>query len=448
MGSKNGAQQAPAPNPLLVGKAQTDSNVNTAIANSIIGNANEITPWGTVSYRQLEPTHVGGTSGTGLYGLSGSSGTDNLVGSQGRDRFGVTPKTGMIDRHGGYGGNSINSGYDIPQFEKTIRLSDAEQKLFDQQHQLGSDLNTLAIGQTKRLTDVLGRPIDTNGLPTSGNFNIQDPRLSTVGDGAGGDIYHSFADAGPIQRSIGPTNYEQARKSVEDAYFSRINPQLDRDREALESKLIGQGLVRGTEAFNTAMDESNRQANDARAVAVREGGQEQSRLAALDLAKGQFANTAQGQQFQELAQRAGFANSAQAQEFAQTLQRAGFNNAQIQQMFANKTNLAQLQDTSRERALQERLAMRNQPINEIAALMKGGQVTAPQFAQYHGGQVGGTDIGGMYYKSAEMDAAARAAEANRQAAMTNALIGGVAGLGGAGLYGIGKSDWFSNLMKG
>ena len=48
----NTPDPAPAPNPYAVAGAQTGSNIGTALANTMLGNANEYTPWGNVEYTQ------------------------------------------------------------------------------------------------------------------------------------------------------------------------------------------------------------------------------------------------------------------------------------------------------------------------------------------------------------------------------------------------------------
>ena len=78
------------------------------------------------------------------------------------------------------------------------------------------------------------------------------------------------------------------------------------------------------------------------------------------------------------------------------------------------------------------LTERNQPLNEIGALMSGGQVQMPQFQQTPTASVQGTDIAGMIYNNY-----------NQQMQQQNAMMGGLAGLGGAALGG-----WASGGFRG
>jgi hypothetical protein len=283
----------PPPDPYATAAAQTGSNVMTAQANAVLGNANEKSVLGNVNY--------------------------NITGYQKI----TDPTTGKT--------------YDIPKYERIQTLSPSQQRLYDQQVKVGQGLNTLAIEQTGKIRGLMSKPVDTKGLPNA------------------------------------PGNTEAYRQQVEQGLLSRMNPQLDRDRSALETKLINQGLVRGSEAFNQALDESNRQANDARTQVFLASGSE-----------------------------------GRAQE--------------------------QQQATNRERAFQERVATRNQPINEITALLSGGQVTMPQFTGYRPANMSETPVGQYVYNSAQMEQDAWRTQAQMKAANSGAIAGAVGNVLGAGLY--------------
>ncbi|MCC6889613.1 MAG: tail fiber domain-containing protein [Hyphomicrobiales bacterium] len=195
--------------------------------------------------------------------------------------------------------------YAVPRFTQTTTLSPTEQALYDQQSSLRHGINRLALDQTARLPDHLSRPLDLAGLP-------------------------------PVDNDL-----DAARARIEQALFDRLNPQLERDRAALENRLVNQGLQRGTEAFGNAMDQHNRQANDQRLAIVTRGLQEQQALSDMALAQ-------------------------------------------------------------RSRALQELLASRNQPIGEVTALMNAGQASLPAMPAYRPGEVAGTDVSGNVYGAAAL----------------------------------------------
>jgi hypothetical protein len=273
MGKKSGPQPQAAPDPAKVAEAQTGSNIGTAIAQAAIGNANVVGPTGSTNYNI-----TGNTKWT-------------------------DPSSGRV--------------YEIPQYTQTTTLSPEQQSLYNQQTQLGGQLNQLALDQTGRLTDHLGKPIDTSTLPQRGEMPT--------------------------------TDFSADRARVEEAMFNRINPQLERDRASLETNLVNQGFQRGTEAFNQAMGDHGRNVNDARLAITERGLGEQQGL------------------------------------YGMGLQTAQFNNQ------------------NRQQALQESLALRNQPINEISALMSGGQVSLPNAPQYNAPNVANTPIGEYMYNSAALD---------------------------------------------
>jgi hypothetical protein len=92
----------------------------------------------------------------------------------------------------------------------------------------------------------------------------------------------------------------------------------------------------------------------------------------------------------------------------------------------------QLLLSGRGQANQEMLTERNQPINEITALMSGGQVSQPNFGNTPQSQVAGTDLAGL-----TMDAYRYGPLAQYQAEQQNrgAMMSGLFGLGGAALGG-------------
>lgn len=158
-------------------------------------------------------------------------------------------------------------------------------------------------------------------------------------------------------------NFSKDRRRVERAMMKRMNPQFERDRAALEQRLADQGIGIGTEAYTREMGDYGRRVNDARTGVVLAGGQEQSRLAGL------------------------------------------------------------ARDT-RGAMLNEQFALRNQPLNEIAALLSGSQVNAPKFPVHTPGAMPTVDQAGLIqsnYKN-QMDAY------NAQMAQRQSLLSGGLGL--------------------
>lgn len=193
----------PAPDPYATAAAQTTSNIDTAVANAIMNNATTVSPYGTQS----------------------------------------TVETGQT---------YDTSGHLIPTFQTTLSLSPEQQRLYDQQTQLGIGANNIALGMLPSLQTALNTPA---------------PTLS-------GD-------------------YTTGRNEAEAALNARLNPQLQQSRTALETQLVNQGLVRGTPAFDAAMDQQTRQENDAHLSVIAQAGQEQDREFSEDLQRAQYGMAAE-----------------------------------------------------------------------------------------------------------------------------------------------------------
>jgi hypothetical protein len=373
--------------------------------------------------------------------------------------------------------------YTIPQYNQTTTLSPEQQAIYNQQTQNQASLGQIAGNQISKIGGILGSPLDTrniasvrsgvdvptltysydSGGPIQRSVNLNTHAPTTFGKTAGQLDYSIDPTKTQIQGGVGADDFSADRQRVEDALFSRLEPQLERDRSALDSRLRNQGLTPGSEAYNRAMDQSGRTSNDARMSAIIQGGQEQSRLFGLDLQQGNFANSAQAQEFgqnaartalnneaqtQDYSQQLGrgqfaqqgiglnnaatlsmgqFANAAQGQQNSQNAQQAAFGNAAQQQHFSNNMENAALNNSASAQQLQQMLAIRQAPINEISALMSGSQVNAPQAATYRPGNIAGTDTMGAIYNSAALN---NQNYATQQSA-TNAMMGGLAGLGGS-----------------
>jgi len=270
------------PNPAQTAAAQTGTNVSTAVANSFLGNMNQITPDGMLRF---DPTDT--------YSWS-------------------DPSTGAT--------------YNLPRFTSTQLLSPAQQGIHDLGVTSKTNLAGLAANQSGMLRDVYGQPIDTSGGPSAGDPND-----------LGG---FNFSD------TYGPDDgYSADRTRVEEAMYQRLEPQLQRDRGQLEARLADQGIKIGSPAYQAAMDQFGRQLTDTRLGITEHGGAEQKLLNDMAAQKAGFYNTAQGQRM----------TAAQAKMDAETKNRA--------------------------RWLTEQYAQRNAPLNEIASLMSGSQVSQPNFNQ-------------------------------------------------------------------
>lgn len=402
------------PNPYAVAGAQTSSNVQTALANAHLNNTNQVTPTGSLTYT---------TDPANNYTL-----TD--------------PATGAT--------------YQIPQYTATQTLSPTQLRL--QQTNEGSQQNLaeLAQNQSASLRDLVGTRFTGEGAPAAGDPNSlsQVPDAATSFADAGhqqmalgdyGRQQTTFGDAGGITRDYGPADdFSADRGRVEEALYGRLNPQLDRERTNIEQRLADQGIRYGSQAYTAAMDDYNRQSNDARLAVTQTAGAEQQRMmdmaaqragfqnAAQQLAytqaqgRGTFANTAQGQAFQQGLAGGQFTNAAQQNEFAQAAQRGTFGNAGLAQQLAQRQAQISAANQARTQSLTEQYALRQEPINEVTALLSGSQVHQPTFQQTPTNTIPTTDIAGLLNQNFNQNLDVY----KQQSANSNALLGGVLGLGG------------------
>lgn len=102
-------------------------------------------------------------------------------------------------------------------------------------------------------------------------------------------------------------------------------------------------------------------------------------------------------------------------------------NQQFQQSRNDAYNQMLLQ--GRSQAVNEMLTQRNQPINEVTALMSGGQVAQPNFVNTPSTNVGGVDYSGLVNN-----------QFNAQNQQYQSQLGGLFGLGSAALGGWAMSD--------
>jgi endosialidase-like protein len=115
---------------------------------------------------------------------------------------------------------------------------------------------------------------------------------------------------------------------------------------------------------------------------------------------------------------------------------AAWANAQTAQTQAKNDAYNQLYLTGRGQGAQEALTERNQPINEISALLSGSQVSQPGFTNTPTPGVAPTDVIGAQQQSLNQQNVGY----QGQLAQNNAMMSGLFGLGSAGLGGWARSD--------
>lgn len=119
-GSKSGSAPT-APDPSMVIGQQTQSNVNTAVANSVLNRVNQYGPQGSKTYTQ--------------------NGTQNV------------------------------GGVDVPMWNEYTQLSPVQQKLFDTTGRISQGTADLAEKYVGRIGDATSRPFSHDGLPAAPVYN-------------------------------------------------------------------------------------------------------------------------------------------------------------------------------------------------------------------------------------------------------------------------------------
>lgn len=333
------------PDPRETSAAQTGTNVSTAIANAMMGNVNQITPDGSLTYNQ-----------TGSH-----SWTD--------------PYTGHT--------------YDVPTFTATQELSPENQAIRDQTQGAQYNLAATANDRSNFLRDYLGQSVDTRGVPGLMGSAGQQDRIGGSYDtnfnrNIGGGYDTRFDRNVDLATSYaGADDFSADRQRVEDALWQRGADRRGQEEEALRTRLLNSGLREGSAAWNNEMQRLGRQVADERIGTMLASGQEQSRLVghARDAAMfGNDANMAMAQFGSQQQQLQNAAAMGQAQ-FGSQQQQLGNAASMGQAQFGNDARLrnAQFQNAARAQGMQEAYAARAQPLNEVIGLMSGSQIQQPNF---------------------------------------------------------------------
>lgn len=190
-----------------------------------------------------------------------------------------------------------------------------------------------------------------------------------------------------------------------------------------QQQRFGQEATRGQFA-NQAQSQAEQQ-NAARAGFSNEAQSQANQQSALEAA---FANQAQNQQNVQNQAAATFGNTAQGQANSQNAAQAAFGNQAQQQQFGQNQWNAQFGNQARQQQIAEATALRNMPLNDIAALLGTGGVQNPQFADYKGVTQAGVDYGGMVQNNFSNQMQLY----QQQMAQRNAMMGSIFGLAGSG----------------
>lgn len=299
-------------------------------------------------------------------------------GSANIDAARASAKLSNPNIYGPTGLQTVTYEGDVPTIRQS--LTPNAQAALDAQQRVQMDLSNLGEKGISTAQNALSQPFNPSGVP-----NVQT----------------SLGNTGNVNTSIDTNGLPQspvnAGTTGQEAIMSRLGPQLQREDADLRNRLANQGLVAGGEAYDRELNLQGQRANDLETQAALQG-------IGLDTSARQNA-------FNEASQQAQFGNAGQNQQYNQELQGTQFANSAGDQSLARQ------------------LALRNQPLNEITALMSGGQIQLPQFQGYQGQNVAAAPVFG----GAQAQGAANTQSYGIQQAAANSKNAGLYGLAGAGL---------------
>lgn len=290
-----------------------------------------------------------------------------------------------------------------PKYQATQTYSPEQQAIYEQNAANSLQAGQIAGNQLGRVNDVLSTPFQLGQTPQQAGVNLNNNL------GLNTDLQ--------LNQNLG-NRTDLSQNAIDDRLYqlgaARLDPRFAQQQQTLESDLANRGVVPGTEAYNRAMTQFEQTRNDAYNQLALTGNQQAYEQ---ELGAQNFYNTAnaQNQNFanQNAQAQAGFNNQAQ-------LAQGQFNNQATQQM-TNFNNQAQSNNWNQQ--IQDALIQRNQPINETTALMSGSQVSQPNYQATPQTGIANTDVAGLYQNNY-----------NAQVAQQNAMLGGIASLGGSAAF--------------
>jgi hypothetical protein len=200
--------------------------------------------------------------------------------------------------------------------------------------------------------------------------------------GVRSSLEQPFSTAGLGQA---PVVNEATRNAARDAILARLEPQMTRGDEAMRARLASEGFGRGSEGYDEAMDQRNRARADLYLGADVQSGNEMARMYGLE-------------------------------------------------------------SSARDRAINEALMQRTQPLAELSSFMGGSQPQAPRFLPTPGGQIAAPDFMGAEYGSANQQNAAAQNAYNQNMSAYNQKIGGLYDVAGLGAQAAGW-QWSDRRLK-
>lgn len=255
------------PDPVVTANAQAAANSDAARTTTSLNRANQITPFGSLTWSQGDPTRTFNEDRYTQAVASAQAAAQRAAALRAQSGLDVQGDESAARGSGGFmAGNGSNIPVDqLTGFQAPDRNAD---EFWDMKP---SDQWTSTVTLDPRVQQLV------------------DSQLATS-QGLQGAIDNSLGQVNDIFSQAPPEADNAARMRVEDAlydrYRSRLDPRFNSEEAAMRSQLMNRGLVEGSEAWNTQLDTFNRGKNDAfstaRNDAVIQGGNEMARLLGME----------------------------------------------------------------------------------------------------------------------------------------------------------------------
>jgi hypothetical protein len=389
----------PAPDYTAAAEKQGQSSLEAIRAQTAANRPNQYTPWGSQTWTNNKTFDQAGydkaladynasykpaTPGSWSYGGGGDSGGSDIYTPGTEGSYGMA----MPDR-------SKFEGQD--NWTQTTTLNPEAQRALDSQIALQGDRSELARSFMDRVRGDMSKPFDWSGLPDKGK-SLEATQFDRVGT------------APRLQTDLDMSANPAERMRIENALFDRMRPIHDQQQTALDAKLANMGITAGSEAYNRASQRLGDQQSRERFNALEMGGNEMQRLLNMQIAEGQFENTARQNQ--------------QGMDINTT----GFNNNVSKDRFGQDMTISEYQNKLRQQAITEQMMQRQMSLNEMNALLSGQQVQMPSMPQFNGAAASQPT---QYLPAAQLQGQAQLDAFNAQNQSANSFTSGLFGLGGS-----------------
>ena len=304
----------------------------------------------------------------------------------------------MVNQYTPYGSLSYSqrgtTADGTPQYSATQTLDPSGQRQLDLTNLAGERYGITANNQLAQVADKLSAPIDFSTLGPAPTAN-----LASLGNAPTANF--SSLGAAPVAN-------EQTRQSVRQSIQDRERPNQDRRLSELQARLGTQGVSEGSKAYSNAMRDYNTGINDFNLGADNQALGQMSQLYGIEGDQRSRATNEIGQQFD-------FANQSRDRALREMQAQYG------------------IDATSRDRAVNEMIQQRQIPLNELAAMLSGTQVSAPNFVNTPQANIQAGDIQGATYANYQGAQNAYNQQQRSNSSAKGGLGGMIGGLGSAAL---------------